>query len=104
MPQLRDVWMGMISETGSKRINVLEWLSKMTLDVIGLAGFNYHFNSLNNGGKPNELDDACNALFGARKSPILPVLAGLIPILRVLVCCVFLMWRHTLISTYTHSL
>ena len=37
--QLRDVWNAEISKSGdTARINVIKDLSKMTLDVIGLAG------------------------------------------------------------------
>jgi hypothetical protein len=86
MIQLRDVWMDMVKETGSNRVNVLQWLTKMTLDVIGLAGFNYHFNSLNNNGERNELNEAFEALFKTQDTlPILPIIASLIPALRVLV-------------------
>ena len=35
--QLRDIWAEEISK-GQGQIDVLSWLSKMTLDVIGLAG------------------------------------------------------------------
>ncbi|EIW53608.1 cytochrome P450 [Trametes versicolor FP-101664 SS1] len=55
--ELRDVWDAQLAADGSPtRIEVLSGLSKMTLDVIGLAGFNYNFNSLS--GKPNELNAA----------------------------------------------
>jgi hypothetical protein len=37
--QLRDLWLKEIAKNGSKgRIDVLSWLSKTTLDIIGLAG------------------------------------------------------------------
>ena len=38
--QLRDVWSSEIVQdaTGSITLNVMSWLSRMTLDVIGLAG------------------------------------------------------------------
>ena len=37
--ELRDVWIREIKRDENKeRINVLSWLSRMTLDVIGLAG------------------------------------------------------------------
>ncbi|KZT69443.1 cytochrome P450 [Daedalea quercina L-15889] len=45
------------------RIDVTTGLNKMTLDVIGLAGFNYDFNALDN--KPNELNEAFNTMFQA---------------------------------------
>ncbi|KIK04023.1 hypothetical protein K443DRAFT_676331 [Laccaria amethystina LaAM-08-1] len=54
--QLRDIWIEEISK-GRGQIDVLSWLSKMTLDVIGLAGFNYKFDSLTRPGE-DELHDA----------------------------------------------
>lgn len=36
--QLRDVWSTMTVSEHAARIDVMPWLSKMTLDVIGLAG------------------------------------------------------------------
>ncbi|KAF7970856.1 hypothetical protein HWV62_6703 [Athelia sp. TMB] len=38
------------------RVDVLSWLSKATLDVIGQAGFNYRFNTLDPSLPPNELN------------------------------------------------
>ncbi|CCM04150.1 uncharacterized protein FIBRA_06312 [Fibroporia radiculosa] len=62
--QLRDIWKEEVSKCEeSARINILNGLNKMTLDVIGLAGFNYMFNALNPHGKPNELNEALNTMF-----------------------------------------
>jgi hypothetical protein len=37
--QLRDVWSAMtVASEHTTRIDIMPWLSKMTLDVIGLAG------------------------------------------------------------------
>ncbi|KAJ7746530.1 cytochrome P450 [Mycena olivaceomarginata] len=44
--ELRDIWSSQMAESGIARVDVLAWLSKATLDMIGLAGFNYKFNSL----------------------------------------------------------
>ncbi|EIW75595.1 cytochrome P450 [Coniophora puteana RWD-64-598 SS2] len=66
---LRDAWLDQIGDAPSKRINVVAWLVKMTLDVIGLAGFNYHFNALKPNSGPNELNDAFNYLFRADENP-----------------------------------
>ncbi|KAI0336186.1 cytochrome P450 [Cubamyces sp. BRFM 1775] len=49
----------------SAKIDVLEGLKKMTLDVIGLAGFDYHLEALNALGKPNELNEAFYQLFSS---------------------------------------
>ncbi|KAJ6595204.1 cytochrome P450 monooxygenase [Mycena vulgaris] len=43
--QLRDIWSQQIQDRSGTRIDVLSWLSKMTLDVIGQAGFDYQFDS-----------------------------------------------------------
>ncbi|KAJ8489630.1 hypothetical protein ONZ51_g2815 [Trametes cubensis] len=62
--ELRDVWLDALSVQGERPvINVLEGLKKMTLDVIGLAGFDYHLEALNAHGKPNELNEAFYQLF-----------------------------------------
>ncbi|KAJ6452450.1 cytochrome P450 monooxygenase, partial [Mycena sanguinolenta] len=65
--QLRDVWTRQIeNESQWKRINVLDDLSKMTLDVIGQAGFDYHFDSLDPADeKPNEIYQAFHKVFNS---------------------------------------
>ncbi|KAF7364387.1 hypothetical protein MSAN_01099400 [Mycena sanguinolenta] len=61
--QLRDIWATQVAEeSGGARIEVTSWLRRMTLDVIGQAGFNYQFNALNAHEKPNELNDAFTEL------------------------------------------
>ncbi|KAJ7116118.1 cytochrome P450 [Mycena crocata] len=45
--QLRDIWTDEIAkEGGVARLDVLEWLHRTTLDIIGLAGFNRNINAL----------------------------------------------------------
>ncbi|KAJ6500711.1 cytochrome P450 [Mycena sanguinolenta] len=45
--ELRDIWAAQTANSGgSSPVDALSWLSKATLDIIGLAGFNYNFNSL----------------------------------------------------------
>ncbi|KAE9395104.1 cytochrome P450 [Gymnopus androsaceus JB14] len=64
--ELRDIWAAKItSASGVGEIDSVDWLSKTTLDVIGLTGFNYHFNALNDTGKVNELNKAFSAIFGS---------------------------------------
>lgn len=43
-------------------IDVLFWLSRTTLDIIGEAGFNHHFDSLNSGDTPSPLMIAIHEL------------------------------------------
>ncbi|EPQ50326.1 cytochrome P450 [Gloeophyllum trabeum ATCC 11539] len=67
--QLRDIWMSEIAKSSSASnsekatVDAVSWLSKLTLDVIGLAGFNYHFDALNPAGTTNELNDAFSIIF-----------------------------------------
>jgi hypothetical protein len=92
--QLRDIWATQIanSSSGVARVEVLSWLSKATLDIIGLAGalpssasfscllnspfscvssthagFNYTIDALDapEGAAPNELAEAFEALFAS---------------------------------------
>ncbi|KIK68810.1 hypothetical protein GYMLUDRAFT_36303 [Collybiopsis luxurians FD-317 M1] len=86
--ELRDVWTSMIAaEGGVARINVVSSLSEVTLDVIGLAGFNYKFDALKKTDGPNELKEAFAKIFGNPDSQRIrpwPFLQALIPALRVL--------------------
>jgi hypothetical protein len=90
------------SDVSSARIEVLSWLNRMTLDVIGLAGaplhriplpllslicvrvlgFNYKFDSLNVEGKPNELNQAFGIIFRASRNRTLFMLLSFFPIFR----------------------
>ncbi|KAL1952234.1 hypothetical protein VTO73DRAFT_1383 [Trametes versicolor] len=64
--QLRDVWVAEIAaQGGCARIDVVNDLKRMTLDVIGLAGFGYELNSLKTTEKPNELAQAFHHIFNA---------------------------------------
>ncbi|KZT65611.1 cytochrome P450 [Daedalea quercina L-15889] len=83
--ELANFWKDLISKTGEPaRIEVLDGLSRMTLDVIGLAGFNYHFDALSVNGKRNELNAAFSVIFGkASNAPsIFGFLRFLFPPLR----------------------
>ncbi|PPQ72758.1 hypothetical protein CVT24_012798 [Panaeolus cyanescens] len=45
--ELRDIWASKIAtEAGQVELDALDWLNRTTLDIIGLAGFNYNFNAL----------------------------------------------------------
>ncbi|KAJ7839965.1 cytochrome P450 [Mycena olivaceomarginata] len=70
--QLRDIWAAQVakSDGGVARIEVLSWLNKATLDIIGLAGFNYKVDALGTeeGATPNELTQAFDALFARESS------------------------------------
>ncbi|KAG0696191.1 cytochrome P450 [Suillus ampliporus] len=82
--KLRDIWSTMTAASEhATRIDILSWLSKMTLDVIGLAGFNYDFDALNETEKPNELNQAFSVIVSASQlTSVLPMLEAWIPLLR----------------------
>ncbi|TFK38084.1 cytochrome P450 [Crucibulum laeve] len=76
--QLRDMW--------TKDISISGGLTRMTLDVIGLAGFNDNFNALSDGQEEDELSSAFSIIFkaGTSLNPI-SLFRNLFPPLRVLV-------------------
>ncbi|KAI0634036.1 cytochrome P450 [Trametes polyzona] len=81
--ELRDLWDAQIAREGSPaRIDVVSGITKMTLDVIGLAGFGFRFDALTPTGEPNELYDAFQELFlPDRDFTVLMVLKSFFPIL-----------------------
>ncbi|KAI0795607.1 cytochrome P450 [Abortiporus biennis] len=83
--QLRDIWASCIAgKSTPTRIDVLAGLSRTTLDIIGLAGFNYQFDALNESGTPNELTAAFNTILTPENSMrFFPILQAIIPVLRV---------------------
>ncbi|KAJ7095055.1 cytochrome P450 [Mycena epipterygia] len=68
--QLREIWASQLAQnTGAAtRIDVYSWLRRMTLDIIGQAGFNYDFNALEETEKPNELNQAFTELLHSPNS------------------------------------
>ncbi|TFK35548.1 cytochrome P450 [Crucibulum laeve] len=85
--QLKDIWAAELSSQGdnSRRVDALSWLNRMTLDIIGLAGFNYEFDALSDEPEKNELNNAFSIMFraGMKVSPI-KLFRGLFPPLRAL--------------------
>jgi cytochrome P450 len=53
---------------GTRKIDVMRYLAQATLDVIGLAGFNYDFRSLSIEEGENELAEAYRDMFQATQS------------------------------------
>ncbi|QRV84538.1 cytochrome P450 family protein [Ceratobasidium sp. AG-Ba] len=83
--KLRDIWLDDIKSAseGSTVINVLPWLSRATLDIIGVAGFDYHFNSLED--EKDELSTAFMKVFEAgQQFSMLTIIRSFIPFLRFL--------------------
>ncbi|TFK45671.1 cytochrome P450 [Heliocybe sulcata] len=86
--QLRDIWMTQITESGeaaATRVDALSWLGKLTLDVIGMAGFGYDFDALRPKDTPNELSEAFSTMFGGPPSfRLLPFLQAWVPLFRLI--------------------
>lgn len=81
---------------------MLSYLSRATLDIIGLAGFNYEFNALHPISKDgkreeNELSGAFARLFRAAGShKVLGFLQAWFPVFRMIVSCSLLICRRVL--------
>lgn len=81
--ELRDVWSRLCSSKQSTRVDALEWVSCATLDIMGLAGFGYHFNSMTS--SSDELNLAFQTIFrGALKPTIMAMLQSFVPPLRII--------------------
>lgn len=63
--KLRDIWLNKIEESDCEEstIDVLSWLSRRCLDIIGVAGFNQELDSMD-AGRGNELARVFEAGFG----------------------------------------
>jgi len=63
--ELKNRWLGVIKESGDSengvRLDVCHWISRATFDIIGLAGFGYHFGAIDN--ETNELFCAYKEMF-----------------------------------------
>ncbi|KAG9128433.1 hypothetical protein FRC07_012541 [Ceratobasidium sp. 392] len=83
--KLKDIWLNMIKSSSEEAttIDVLSWLSRATLDIIGVAGFDYHFNSLDEDDE-DELVKAFSKIFKAgRQASVMAILRNLIPLLSM---------------------
>ncbi|KAF8133401.1 cytochrome P450 [Boletus edulis] len=89
--ELRDVWIGLSSKDQSKPIDVLMWLSRATLDVIGIAGLSIHQSMIQDlgtvstrcSGQSDELANAYHLIFAtAKKLQLRTILETWIPLLR----------------------
>lgn len=115
--QLRDTWLRIVDDSEEEeihtssasfqketpaatqdgtRIDALAWLGRATLDIIGLAGFGYAFNSLTD--EANELALAFAAVFStARKFRVMTILQAWFPILRGFVSWYFYLFASWLL-------
>lgn len=96
--QLREQWQKLVDtdpvplcEKPTSRIDALSTLSRCTLDIIGLGGFSYNFDSLardadkSGSHVEDELHEAFKVVFSERKITMREVLANYIPVLKLFV-------------------
>ncbi|KAI0280140.1 cytochrome P450 [Russula aff. rugulosa BPL654] len=74
--ELRDIWVDLLSKSsrkdGKKSFDVYLWLNKVTLDIIGLAGFNYAFDSLHSPAEENNTNDIYRAIRSVMSNALSP--------------------------------
>ncbi|KAL0574781.1 hypothetical protein V5O48_007173 [Marasmius crinis-equi] len=84
--ELRDAWAALIHcSNGLEKaeLNATDWVSRLTLDIIGHAGFNYQINAIS--GRHNELNEAFLHMNEGGNFLTLPVVLKLMfPVLRAL--------------------
>jgi hypothetical protein len=61
----------------------LHWLSRAAIDIVGLAGFDYDFNTLQAGETGNELSAAIHTLNSPKRFPLMVFLKGRFPFFRM---------------------
>ncbi|CAG8547013.1 4874_t:CDS:2, partial [Cetraspora pellucida] len=79
--KLKDIWMKQIDNGKEQRITITTVISEITLDVIGLIGFDYEFNSTTSG---SELDQAYNSLINVNPPLLYLAFLDLFPFIRKL--------------------
>ncbi|PVF92144.1 cytochrome P450 [Serendipita vermifera] len=81
--ELRDLFQAQIQpSTSSAQVDVLHWFYRAAIDILGLAGFNYDFNTLQQGETGNELAAAIHRVNSPKKFPLFLFFRGLLPFLR----------------------
>jgi cytochrome P450 len=87
--QLKDCLLEQVAaspQPGQAKVEITSWLTRATLDIIGLAGFNYSFDALKFGEDSNELGYAFTQLFNnAEIASLVNILHGYFPFLRWIV-------------------
>ena len=67
--RMKDLWLEELNSNSDKKLHmdISDWFGRLTLDVIGLAGFGYKFGSIE--GSENKLAKAFNILLKTQKAP-----------------------------------
>jgi hypothetical protein len=85
LQQLRDIFNEQAAASSVPlTVDILHWLSRATLDIIGLAGFNYDFSTLRQGDNGTELAAAFHRFNATQEFPLLLILKSFIPPLRLM--------------------
>ncbi|RIB19591.1 cytochrome P450 [Gigaspora rosea] len=79
--KLKDIWMKQIGNKEEERITITAMIPKVTLDVIGLVGFNYEFNSTTSN---SELAQAYKLAVSRNSSQFYETFEALFPFIRKL--------------------
>ncbi|CAG8695500.1 34193_t:CDS:2 [Gigaspora margarita] len=74
--KLKDIWMEQIGNKKEERITITALIPNITLDIIGLVGFNYEFNSTTS---DSELAQAYHSLIDRSPSPLVDAFLAHIP-------------------------
>ncbi|CAG8840905.1 43483_t:CDS:2, partial [Gigaspora margarita] len=77
--QLKDVWLKIIGNKKEERIRISDFTFKLTLDMIGLIGFDLNFNSISS---PSKLAQAYGTMSGSNLSPLYVGLIDVFPFIR----------------------
>ncbi|KAI0250884.1 cytochrome P450 [Lactifluus subvellereus] len=85
--ELREIWADFVSKSSRKdgrlSLDVYTWLNKVTLDIIGLAGFNYTFDSLHSPDeKQNNIYEAIRSVLSAPARDLILALQLFFPAFR----------------------
>ncbi|RIB21769.1 cytochrome P450 [Gigaspora rosea] len=78
---LKDIWMKQIGNKKVERVSITDIIPNITLDVIGIVGFNYEFNSTKT---TNELAQAYQTLIMYNRSQIQETFEGFFPFIKKL--------------------
>src|ERR1700761_6391850 len=78
-----DTTQGSSKSTLSARVNILDYLYYTSLDIIGLAGFNYDFNTLQHGEEGNELATMLGRVTAPKQFPLIMLIKGAVPAFRM---------------------
>jgi cytochrome P450 len=99
--RLVDTWTEQLN-SGDNEVNILNGLSRATLDVISINGFGYDYASSVPGAPPNSLNEAYNIIF-AGSDTFVRILFAILPFMRKLPLKRNIDFRHAINVIDTES-